>query len=88
MSINYTDLNLSITDVEQIIYVSGNFENNETNITMKGNIIWSIDSNATISEANTTAIKLTVDVNATSVALTGTLFLNTENNTSFLHTFY
>jgi len=88
LSINFSDLNLSITDEEQIIYVTGNFENNETNVTMQGNILWTLDGNATVSEANATAVKLTVDVNATSVELTATLFEYTDNNISFSHTFY
>jgi len=85
LSINYSDLNLSISDAEQIIYVTGNFENNETNITMNGNIFWSVDANATLSEANASAITLSVLPEATSVKLTGTLFTNTENNVSFSH---
>ena len=86
-SINYSDINLSITDEEQTVYISGNFENNETNKVMQSNLTWSVNENATLGEVNATAIKLTVNPEATSVILTATLFIYTDNNITFEHTF-
>ncbi len=83
LSINFSDLNISDVGNPQIISFSGNFENNETNVTMQRNITWSVDENATISEVNTTALTLTVDDNVTSIKLTATLFKNAENAQSF-----
>ncbi len=88
ISINYSDLNISDIGTPQVIYFNGNFENNETNVTMQRNLTWSVDSNATINEVNTSQLTLTVDYNVTSIKLTTTLFEYTENSISFEHIFY
>ena len=89
LSINYSsDFNISDIGTPQTIYVSGNFENNETNITMYNNILWSVDSNATITELNASQITLTVDYNVSSITLSATLFNTTENAQDFNKTFY
>jgi len=87
-SINYTDINISDIGTPQVVYFSGNFENNETNITMKNNIIWTIDANATLSDINETQLTITVDYNTTSITLFTTLFSGTENEVDFNKTFY
>ena len=86
-SINYSDINLSDSSNAQTIYVTGNFENNDTNVTMEANILWYVESNATISEANASQITLTLDANITSFILTGTLFINTDTAVDFNKTF-
>ena len=86
-SINYSDINVSDSTQAQTIYVTGNFENNETNVTMQTNILWSTDTNATISEANASQITVTVGTNVTSFVLTGSLFTNTTNEVDFNKTF-
>lgn len=86
-SINYSDINISDSSNAQTIYVTGNFENNETNVTMQTNILWSTDTNATISDSNASQITLTVDANVTSFVLTGTLFSGTTNAVDFNKTF-
>jgi len=88
ISINYSDLNISDVGNPQVIHFSGNFENNETNITMQRNLTWSVDSNATLNEVNTSQLTLTVDYSVTSIKLTATLFEYSENNSSFEHIFY
>lgn len=74
-SVNYSDIDISDTSNSQTIYVSGNFDNNETNVSMSQNIVWISDSNSTISESNSSEITLTL--HDTQSLLTGTLFDNT-----------
>lgn len=84
LSINYTDINTSDTSNAQVIYLSGNFENNETNITMQQNITWSSDANATITESNTTQITLTI--HSLPAVIAGALFSGSLNQVTFTHT--
>jgi len=91
LSINYSDLNISDVGNPQILYTTGNFKNgdtNETNVTMNGNIYWITDENATISEINATQMTITIDYNTTSILLTTSLFINTENQQDFNKTFH
>ena len=87
LTINYTDLNISDIGNPQTIKVSGNFENNETDVKMKGNILWSVNSYATISESNASQITLTVDYKVSSITLSATLFSDTDNAVIFDKTF-
>ena len=59
-SINYSDINISDTSNAQTIYFSGNFDNNDTNVSMKSNLVWLTDSNATISDVNSSSVTLTL----------------------------
>lgn len=88
LTINYSDLNISDIGTPQTIYVSANYENNETNISMENNILWSVDSNATITDTNASQITLTVDYNVTSIELRATLFNATAYAEDFNKTFY
>ena len=84
-SINFSELNSSQHSQEQTLYVSGNFENNESNRTMQSNITWISDENITISESNQTAIKLTITNSPATI--TGILFRYSENEVEFSKTF-
>jgi len=81
VSINYSELNVSDTSNSQTIYVSGNFENNESNVTMFTNITWTSDENITISESNSTQVTLTLTNRP--AMLFGTLFSGTLNQVDF-----
>lgn len=88
LTINYSDLNISDIGNPQIIYVSGNYENNESNITMENNILWTVDSNATLTDVNASQMTITVDYNVTSILLKASLFYNTSYVQDFNKTFY
>ncbi|SFV55878.1 hypothetical protein MNB_SM-4-258 [hydrothermal vent metagenome] len=88
LTINYSDLNISDIGNPQIIYVSGNYENNESNISMENNILWTVDSNATLTDVNASQMTITVDYNVTSILLKASLFYNTSYVEDFNKTFY
>lgn len=87
ISIQYSDVNVSDVGTPQIVYLSGTFENNETNVSLPANITYYSDVNSTITDVNATQLTLTVDYNATSVLLRATLFTNTANTVDFNTTF-
>lgn len=87
ISIQYSDVNISDIGTPQIVYLSGTFENNETNVSLPANITYYSDVNSTITDVNATQLTLTVDYNATSVLLRATLFTNTANTVDFNTTF-
>lgn len=87
ISIQYSDVNISDVGTPQIVYLSGTFENNETNVSLPANITYYSDVNSTITDVNATQLTLTVDYNATSVLLRATLFTNTANTVDFNTTF-
>jgi hypothetical protein len=87
LSLNYSELNVSDIGTPQTIYITGNFENNESNVTLLGNLFWTVDANATITETNSSEITLTVDYNTTSILLKGRLFPDTDNEVDFNKTF-
>lgn len=87
ISIQYSDVNVSDVGTPQIVYLSGTFENNETNVSLPANITYYSDVNSTITDVNATQLTLTVDYNATSVLLRATLFTNTANSVDFNTTF-
>ena len=87
ISIQYSDVNISDIGTPQIVYLSGTFENNETNVSLPANITYYSDVNSTITDVNATQLTLTVDYNATSVLLRATLFTNTANSVDFNRTF-
>ncbi|MDF1876554.1 hypothetical protein JHD47_01820 [Sulfurimonas sp. SAG-AH-194-L11] len=87
LSIQYSDVNVSDVGTAQIIYISGTFENNETNVTLETNIAYYSDENATITDINATQFTLTVDVNTSSIAIRAVLFENTDNTQDFNTTF-
>ena len=82
-SVECSDINLSDYENQQVVYFTGSFENNVTDLNMTRNLTWSVDANATLNEVNTTQLTLTVEENATSLTLDATLFANTENNETF-----
>ena len=88
ISLNYSDINISDVGTPQTIYITGNFENNETNVSLLGNLFWTVDTNATITETNSSQITLTIDQNTSSVLLSGRLFPDTESEVDFNNTFY
>jgi hypothetical protein len=81
LSLSYTDINTSDTSNAQTISVYGNFENNETNVSMQNNITWYCDANMTISESNSTQVTFTIQSLPTT--LTARLFGNTINQVDF-----
>jgi len=88
ISLNYSDINISDVGTPQTIYITGNFENNETNVSLLGNLYWTVDTNATITETNSSQITLTIDQNTSSILLSGRLFPDTESEVDFNNTFY
>ncbi len=86
-SLNYSDINISKVGVVQTLNVTGNFENNESNISLTNNILWSGDENITISEQNASSVIFTIDQNVTSIFLKASLFINTTNQVDFNKTF-
>jgi len=87
LSINFSDINISDVGTPQTLYFSGNFENNESNVTLTNNITWYSDENSTISDINATQLTITVDTNTTSVLLRAVLFTNTDNAVDFNKTY-
>ncbi len=82
LSLTYSgDINVSDTSNPQTLMVYGNFENNETNVTMQGNITWSSDANMTISESNSSQVTFTI--HSVPTTLTAHLFVNTSNYVDF-----
>lgn len=59
-SINYSVIDTNYTSVAQDINVSGNFENNDANITMNDNITWLSDGNSTIQESDSSRISIII----------------------------
>jgi hypothetical protein len=88
LSLNYSDINISDIGTPQTIYITGNFENNESNVSLLGNLFWTVDSNATITESNASQITLTIDQTTSSILLSGQLFPDTESEVDFNNTFY
>ena len=86
-SLNYSDINISEVGIVQILSVTGNFENNESNISLANNILWSGDENITISEQNASSVSFTIDQNVSSIFLKASLFVNTTNQVDFNKTF-
>jgi len=86
-SLNYSDINISEVGVAQTLHVTGNFENNESNVSLMNNILWSSDENVTISEQNASRLVFTIDQNVTSIFLKASLFVNTANQVDFNKTF-
>ncbi|MDQ7067589.1 MAG: hypothetical protein Q9M40_06280 [Sulfurimonas sp.] len=87
ISIEYSDVNISDIGTAQIVYISGTFENNETNVSLAANITYTSDENTTISDVNATQLTLTIDNNTSSILLRATLFIDTNNAQDFNTTF-
>ena len=85
--INEADINISNIGDPQTLTIQGNFENNETNVSLMGNITWIGDENITISEQNASSVTFTVDQNVSSILLQASLFIDTENQVDFNKTF-
>ncbi len=85
--VNATDINISDIGNPQTLTIKGNFENNETNVSLMSNITWSGDENITISEQNASSVTFTIDKNVSSIFLKASLFLNTSNQVDFNKTF-
>ena len=82
--LNTTDINISDTSKAQTLNILGNFENNESNVSLVGNITWSGDENVTINEQNASSVTFTVlDANVTSIMLHTYLFKDTANQVDF-----
>jgi hypothetical protein len=88
ISLNYSDINISDIGTPQTLYVTGNFENNESNVSLLGNLSWSMDSNATVTESNASQITFTIDSAVTSLFVEGKLFADTDREVDFNNTFY
>jgi len=86
-SIQYSDVNVSAIGIPQTIYLSGTFENNETNVSLEANILYDSDENTTITDVNATQFTLTVDYNTSSVLIRAILFYSTENEQEINATF-
>lgn len=84
-SINFSDINTSDFSNEQTITISGNFENNESNVTLSKNITWVTDANMTLSNSNTSEANITL----TSVPSTlhAILFYGTDYAVDFNRTY-
>lgn len=87
ISIEYSDINISDIGTAQTIYVSGTFENNETNVSLNHNIKYYSDTNATIVDVNATQFILTVDNNTSSIVVRAVLFETTDHSQDFNTTF-
>ncbi len=86
--VNKEDINISKIGDPQTLTVKGNFENNESNVSLANNITWSGDENITISEQNASSVTFTIDKKVTSIFLKASLFLNSANQVDFNKTFY
>jgi len=86
-SIQYSDVNVSDVGTAQTIYLSGTFENNETNVSLESNIVYYSDENSTITDVNATQLTLTVDYNTSSILIRAVLFDFTDNQQDFNTTF-
>lgn len=87
LSIEYSDINVSDVGTAQTVYISGTFENNETNVTLETNIAYYGDENTTITDINATQFTLTVDYNTSSIEIRAVLFEYTDNAQDFNTTF-
>ena len=87
ISIEYSDVNISDIGTAQTIYLSGTFENNETNVSIEANTRYYSDENSTITDVNATQFTLTVDYNTSSILIRAVLFEATENEQEFNTTF-
>ena len=82
--LNSADINISDTANAQTLKIKGNFENNESNITLANNITWGADENVTINEQNASSVTFTVtDENVTSITLHTYLFKDSANQVDF-----
>lgn len=85
--IDETDINISNVGAIQTLTIKGNFENNESNVSLANNITWSGDENITINEQNASSVTFTIDKNVTSMFIKASLFVNTANQVDFNKTF-
>ncbi len=87
ISIEYSDINISDIGVAQTVYMSGTFEDNETNVTLESNIAYYSDENSTITDVNETQFTITIDNETPSIQIQAILFENTDNSQEFNTTF-
>jgi hypothetical protein len=87
ISIEYSDINISDIGVAQTVYMSGTFEDNETNVTLESNIAYYSDENSTITDINETQFTITIDNETPSIQIKAILFENTDNSQEFNTTF-
>lgn len=90
LDVNVSDVNITLVGEPQIVYFSGIYKNGDTNesIPLEANVLWYTDTNATISDVNSTQLTLTVNYDVTSLLLRSVLFANTDNAVDFNKTFY
>jgi len=84
-SIDFSDINTSDFSNEQTINILGNFENNESNVTLASNITWVSDENMTIVESSTSEANVTLL--STPSTLHAVLFYGTDYAVDFNRTY-